>query len=91
MVEIIVTFISIGTFILAINVILSALKEQKHNKIKGDGDGDRSDEYLEIARKQVIEDYKRDNPNVKLEDTYKKTKCLREKVLKRVKELQNKE
>lgn len=89
MIEIIVTLISIGTFILAINVILSALKEQKHNKIKGDGD--RSDEYLEIARKQVIEDYKRDNPNVKLEDTYKKTKCLREKVLKRVKELQNKE
>lgn len=89
MIEIIVTLISIGTFILAINVILSALKEQKHNKIKGDGD--RSDEYLEIARKQVIEDYKRDNPNIKLEDTYKKTKRLRGKVLERVKELQNKE
>lgn len=88
MVEIIVTFISIGTFILAINVIFSALKERKHSKIKGDED--RSDEYLEIARKQVIGDYKRDNPNVKLEDTYKKTKCLHKKVLKRVKELQNK-
>ena len=88
MIEIIVTLISIGTFILAINVILSALKEQKHNKIKGDGD--RSDEYLEIARKQIIEDYKRNNPNVKLEDTYKKTKCLRKEVLKRAKELQNK-
>lgn len=88
MVEIIVTFISIGTFILAINVIFSALKERKHNKIKGDEDS--SDEYLEIARKQVTEDYKRDNPNVKLEDVYKKTKCLREKVLKRAKELQNK-
>ena len=88
MVEIIVTFISIGTFILAINVIFSALKERKHSKIKGDGD--RSDEYLEIARKQVIEDYKRNNPNVKLEDTYKKTKCLRKEVLKRAKELQNK-
>ena len=88
MVEIIVTFISIGTFILAINEIFSALKEQKHSKIKGDKD--RSDEYSEIARKQVIEDYKRDNPNVKLEDTYKKTKCLRKEVLKRAKELQNK-
>lgn len=88
MVEIIVTFISIGTFILAINVIFSALKERKHSKIKGDED--RSDEYLEIARKQVIEDYKRNNPNVKLEDTYKKTKCLRKEVLKRAKELQNK-
>ena len=88
MIEIIVTLISIGTFILAINVIFSALKEQKHNKIKGDGD--RSDEYLEIARKQIIEDYKRNNPNVKLEDTYKKTKCLRKEVLKRAKELQNK-
>ena len=89
MVEIIATLISIGTFILAINVIFSALKEQKHSKIKRNKD--RSDEYLEIARKQVIEDYKRDNPNVKLEDTYKKTKCLREKILKRAKELQNKE
>ena len=88
MVEIIVTFISIGTFILAINVIFSALKERKDSKIKGDED--RSDEYLEIARKQVIEDYKRNNPNVKLEDTYKKTKCLRKEVLKRAKELQNK-
>lgn len=89
MVEIIATLIGIGTFILAINVIFSALKEQKHSKIKRNKD--RSDEYLEIARKQVIEDYKRDNPNVKLEDTYKKTKCLREKILKRVEELQNKE
>ena len=89
MIEIMVTLISIGTFILAINVILSALKEQKHSKIKGYEDG--SDEYLEIARKQVIEDYKRDNPNIKLEDTYKKTKRLRGKVLERVKELQNKE
>ena len=89
MIEIIVTLISIGTFILAINVIFSALKEQKHSKIKGDKDG--SDEYLEIARKQVVEDYKRDNPNIKLEDTYKKTKRLRGKVLERVKELQNKE
>ena len=88
MIEIIVTLISIGTFILAINVILSALKERKHSKIKGDGD--RSDEYLEIARKQVLEDYKRDNPNVKLEDTYKKTKCLHKEVMKRAKELQNK-
>ena len=88
MVEIIVTLISIGTFILAVNVICSALKEQKHSKIKGEEN--RSDEYLEIARKQVIEDYKRDNPNVKLEDTYKKTKCLRKKVLNRAKELQNK-
>ena len=70
MIEIIVTLISIGTFILAINVIFSALKKQKHSKIKGDEDG--SDEYLEIARKQVVEDYKRDNPNIKLEDTYKK-------------------
>ena len=88
MIEIIVILISIGTFILAINVIFSALKEQKHSKIKGDKDG--SDEYLEIARKQIIEDYKRNNPNVKLEDTYKKTKCLRKEVLKRAKELQNK-
>ena len=88
MIEIIVTLISIGTFILAINVIFSALKERKHSKIKGDGD--RSDEYLEIARKQVLEDYKRDNPNVKLEDTYKKTKCLHKEVMKRAKELQNK-
>lgn len=89
MIEIIVTLISIGTFILAINVIFSALKEQEHSKIKRNKD--RSDKYLEIARKQVIGDYKRDNPNVKLEDTYKKTKCLHKKVLKRVKELQNKE
>ncbi len=88
MIEIIVTLISIGTFILAINVIFSALKEQKHSKIKGDGDG--SDEYLEIARKQVIEEFKCNNANITLNETYKKVKQLRKEVLKRAKELQNK-
>lgn len=88
MIELIVTLISVGAFILAINVIYTTLKQRRYNNEKKLKENERKD--LELLKEKMLEEFKSDN-DVQFDGSYKQVKYLRKEFMKRTKELQNKE
>lgn len=88
MIELTVTLISVGAFILAINVIYTTLKQRRYNSEKKLKENERKD--LELLKEKMLEEFKSDD-DVQFDGSYKQVKHLRKKFMKRAKKLQNKE
>lgn len=88
MFELVATLISVGAFILAINIIYTTLKQQRYNREKKLEENERKD--LELLKEKMLEEFKSDD-DVQFDGSYKQVKYLRKKFMERAKELQNKE
>lgn len=87
MIGLVAIVISIGVFILAINVIYTTLKERRHDKEKKLKEQAYKD--LELLKEEILEEFKSDN-DIQPDGSYKQVKHLRKKFMERVKESQNK-
>lgn len=88
MFELVATLISVGAFILAINIIYTTLKQQRYSREKMLKENERKD--LELLKEKTLEEFKSDD-DVQFNGSYKQIKHLRKEFMKRAKELQNKE